>query len=59
LSDRRASQKSSGWNTSSPGSKPRNASSKPGHFFSITVQAKPDEKILFAISARISAKDSM
>src|ERR1700722_12186318 len=45
------SQKSSGSNVSRDGSKPRKASSKPGHLDSITLQAKPAENTRLVISA--------
>ena len=48
-----ASQKSGGCASSADGWKPSNAVSKAGHFFSITVQAKPEQKIRFVISLRI------
>ena len=45
------SQNSSGSNASRVGSKPRKASSKPGHLDSITFQAKPAENTRLLISA--------
>jgi hypothetical protein len=44
-------QNSSGSNVSRDGSKPRKASSKPGHLDSITLQAKPAENTRLVISA--------
>src|SRR5882757_8410335 len=55
----RRSQNSSGWKVSLAGAKPRNASSKPGHFVSITRQAKPAENTRMLISVRIRSSESL
>src|SRR5882757_6579331 len=41
------------------GAKRRNASSKPGHFVSITLQAKPAENTRLVISARTRSSPSL
>ena len=52
-------QNSSGSNVSRDGSKPRKASSKPGHFASITLQAKPAENTRLVISASTRSSRSL
>src|SRR5262245_57708944 len=54
----RVSQNSSGWKLSRFGSKPRKASSKPGHLFSMTLHTKPAEKMRLAISASTRSSPS-
>ena len=50
LSEASFSQNSAGWNNSRLGLNSRNASSKPGHFLSITSHTKPAENTRAAIS---------
>src|SRR5579883_259313 len=50
VADTGFSQYSLGWNSSRLGLKPRKASSKPGHFLSITSHTKPAEKMRAAMS---------
>jgi hypothetical protein len=52
-------QNSSGSNVSRDGSKPRKASSNPGHLFSITLQAKPAENTRLVISASTRSSRSL
>jgi hypothetical protein len=54
-----SSQNSSGFSDNGPGLKPRNAFSKPGHLFSITLQAKPAENTRLVISARMRSSPSL
>ena len=56
---RSPSQNSSGSKASRVGSKPRKAASNPGHFDSITLQAKPAENTRFVISARMRSSRSL
>src|SRR5476651_96790 len=58
LSDASFSQNSAGWNNSRLGLNSRNASSKPGHFLSITSHTKPAEKTRAAISDKTRSSPS-
>src|SRR5262249_21801657 len=58
LSSSSACQNSSGWNASLAGLKPRNAFSKPGHFWSMTLHANPAQNTRFVISARMRSSGS-
>src|SRR5436190_18394300 len=59
LSEASFSQNSAGWNNSRLGLNSRNASSKPGHFLSITSHTKPAEKTRAAISERTRSSPSL
>src|SRR5260370_24676252 len=53
------SQNSAGWNKSRLGSNSRNASSKPGHFLSMTLHTKPAEETRHAISDSTRSSPSL
>src|ERR1700704_5529350 len=59
LSDASFSQNSAGWNNSRLGLKQRKASSKPSHFWSMTLQTKPAEKTRAAISDSTRSSPSL
>src|SRR3954468_22071454 len=59
LSEASFSQNSAGWNNSRLGLNARNASSKPGHFLSITSHTKPAEKTRAAISDSTRSSPSL
>src|SRR5471030_145867 len=59
LSDASLSQNSAGWNSNRLGLNSRNASSKPGHFLSITSHTKPAEKTRAAISDSTRSSPSL
>src|SRR5216683_3206540 len=59
LSDASFSQNSAGWNNSRLGLNSRKASSKPGHFWSMTLHTKPAEKTRHAISDSTRSSPSL
>ena len=59
LSEASFSQNSAGWNRSRLGLKARKASSKPGHFLSMTLHTKPAEKTRAAISDSTRSSPSL